>query len=95
MLFFVYEYSEKGEAGGKEFFVGFTIVFAELCSFAAAFPAHKGHLTALAAFGDNKTFLYEIFSRFGFFHCKKIRFFYVPEEIFIGAVKVAGVNTAV
>ena len=62
--FFVYEYSEKGQAGGEEFFVGFTVVFAELCSFAAAATAHKAYLTDPAALRDGKAFLYEALCRF-------------------------------
>ena len=64
VLFFVYEYSEKGQAGGEEFLVGFAVVFAELRSFAAALSAHKAHLTALATLGDCKAFHYEAFCCF-------------------------------
>ena len=62
--FFVYEYSEKGQAGGEEFLVGFAVVLTLLCSFASAAAAHKAHLTAPAALRDGKAFLYEAFCRF-------------------------------
>ena len=93
--FFVYEYSEKEQAGGKEFLVGFAVILALLRSFAAALSAHKAHLTAPAAFGNSKAFLYEAFCRFGFFHCGKISFKNIAEKIFVRAVEVAGVNITV
>ena len=95
LIFLVYKYPEKRQAGGEEFFVRFAVVFALLCSFTAACTADGEEPALSASFGNHEAFSNEIHGGFAVLHLLKIRFKNVAQQVFVRAVKIAGINVSV
>ena len=95
MRFFIYEYSEKRQAGCEEFFIRFAVVFTLLCSFTASASADWVELTLLTPFGYRKTFSDKIHCGFAVLHEREISIVNIAEQVFIRTVKVAGIYVAV
>ena len=95
MRFFIYKHSEKRQAGCEEFFISFAVIFTLLCSFTSSASADWVELTLFTPFGYRKTFSYEVYSSFTVLHEREIRIVNIAEQVFIGAVKIAGIYVAV
>ena len=95
LRFFVYKYSEKRKAGVEEHFICFTIILTELCSFTSAASAHRIYPAVFTPFGNYKTFLNKLNGNFTFFHLRKVCFKNVSQIIFIGTIKITGIDISV
>ena len=95
MRFFIYEYSEKRQAGCEEFFISFAVIFTLLCSFTSSASADWIELTLFTSFRYCETFSDKVHCSFAVLHLRKISIVNIAEQVFIRTVKVAGIYVAV
>ena len=93
--FFGDKHTEKWQAGSKKLFVCGAVVRALLCAFATARAAKGIDIAFFASFGHGYALPNKFDCRLAVCHRAKIRFVNVAEQVFVGAVKVAGINIAV
>ena len=93
--FFGDKHTEKWQARGKKLLVCGAVVRALLCALTTARAAKGIDIAFFASFGHGYALPNKFDCRLAVCHRAKIRFVNVAEQVFVGAVKVAGINIAV